>query len=396
MAKNGPAELLSTWGKRLFGKNEKAYTFFKKMMYAVIGFFRRFRVLTPGDIAYRIFKPDSTLYTGYITSVHSQGISGFVFTAGQEPVKVELLIDGRVINRSWSIQKIFYPSLYAGSSSGFYFPMNRVWRHLSRGQKLEILADKRALRYKAGPGRGKPIPNRGARRLADKNILDLIGSGKLITKFGRIQEPANENDQWAAKVFGNYSKLNSIFKKVTGKSLFVFYGVLLGFAREGGILAHDMDLDLAYFSELTDPEAVRREFKDIAEKLIDSGITVVPQTYKLQFGGKGISVTPCWISSEGFSCTFGYVGGTTSVRRSDILPLKRAKHKEYDLLLPNDPVAVARYLYGSGWEYPDPGWKWLPEYKNRPQILVGRLKEKDLRDLNRRIEARRNAGGAKN
>jgi len=41
---------------------------------------------------------------------------------------------------------------------------------------------------------------------------------------------------------------------------------------------------------------------------------------------------------------------------------------------PDNPLVVVAYLQGSG-------WKWLPEYKNRPHILAARLTDKDIREL---------------
>ena len=125
-------------------------------------------------------------------------------------------------------------------------------------------------------------------------------------------------------------------------------------------------------------DKVRIEFRGIAEKLIMAGVTVVAHSYKLSFGGVSLSMTPCWIANGSFSTTFGFVGDGFTVTREDILPLSVAKHDGFELLLPNNPQAVSAYVYGHGWKYPDPGWKWLPEYKNRPEILAARLTEADL------------------
>ncbi len=393
MARKGMPRTIAAFIKRLFGHYDGVYHFFKKIMYFCISFIRFFRIITPVDLVYRIFPARAPMDAGYVTKVNSRGITGLAFYSGKEPVKVDLLVDGKVINSTWSTQKVFFPSCYAGLTTGFYFPMKQIWQYILRGRKIEVLADGFPLRYRAGPGSGKTIPNRGVKRLSGKSIAELVSEGRLINKFGRIQGPRNESSQWASRVIGNYNELNEIFERLTGKSLFAFYGVLLGYAREGGVLAHDMDLDLAYFSEETDPDAVRREFKSITKKLIDAGITVKPHTYKLQFGGRGLSVTPCWISSGIFSSTFGYAGDGFSVKSSDIIPLKSVEHKGYKLLLPGNPAAVAKYLYGHGWKYPDPGWKWLSEYKNRPEILAARLKESDLKDLGKLVSSISNDGG---
>ena len=51
---------------------------------------------------------------------------------------------------------------------------------------------------------------------------------------------------------------------------------MLGYARDNGVMAHDCDLDLAYFSEKTTPSEVREEFFEIAEKLTKKGKKYYP------------------------------------------------------------------------------------------------------------------------
>ena len=394
MAKKGIFGAIASWLRLQLGGGSVIFRVIKAIGYFLLGLWGLINRISPRNLAYNLFPPQTPDFPGYVTVVDLNGLSGVAFRTNEtEPAMVDLLLDGVRINRTWASQKVTFPSRYHGSGDGFYFPMKRVWSQVPRAAKLEVMVGGSALRYGAGYGPGKALPNLGPKVIKGKSIVELSSKGFLITKFGRIQEPVNEAGPWIDKTFGGYVELNSIFEKVTGKSMFAFYGVMLGYAREGGVLAHDMDLDLAYFSELESPEKVKAEFLEISRILAGAGLDFMPHSYKLQFRRYNLSLTPCWISAGKFSCTFGYVGGDFSVNKGDILPLKTVEHGRYQLLLPNNPQAVAAYLYGQGWKYPDPGWKWLPEYKNRPDILAARLNDADLKELNILIASSNKQGG---
>ncbi|MFH2115517.1 MAG: hypothetical protein ABIJ86_13525 [Spirochaetota bacterium] len=394
MAKKGIIGAIASWLRLHLGGGSVVFRVIKAVGYFLVRLWGLINRITPRNLAYDLFPPQTPDFPGYVTVVDRNGISGVAFrTIEAEPAMVDLLLDGVRINRTWASQKATFPNRYRGCEDGFHFPMKRVWSQVPRTEKLEVIVGSSPLRYGAGPGLGPVLPNLGPKVIKGKSIIELSAAGFLITKFGRIQEPVNGTGPWVDKTFGGYVELNSIFEKVTGNSMFAFYGVMLGYAREGGVLAHDMDLDLAYFSEQSSPEKVKSEFLGIARKLVEAGLDFVPHSYKLQFRRYNLSLTPCWISDGKFSCTFGYVGGDFAVSRSDILPLRTVEHGKYQLLIPNNPQVVAAYLYGRGWKYPDPGWKWLPEYKNRPNILAARLSDADLKELEALATAIKTQGG---
>ncbi len=387
MAKKTFRKMLALNIKSIFGTHDSLYRLFKKVMYFFLWIVKKVHTLTPSNLSYYLFQPKDSSFPGYITFVTKKGIAGLAFSnEGSPPVCIELYIGETLINRTFATQKVRAPTKYAGLHCGFFLPMKEVWSHVPRSQSIKVLADGRPLTYRAGLQNERPLPNRGVNIIKNSDIEELINSGHLINKFGRIQKPRHESKAWSDKAFGNYERINKIFEQEFDKPLFAFYGVMLGFAREGGVLAHDLDLDLAYFSEKQSPEEVRKEFFEITKKLIQLDIPVQPFTYKLQFNHSGLSVTPCWISDGCFSSTFGYVGDGFTVQRDDIFPLAGVQHDGHQLWLPRNPQAVAAYLYGKGWKYPDPGWKWLSEYKNRPSIHQARLTEKDIRELLKQSE----------
>ena len=347
-----------------------------------------FRTLSFYNIKAYFYPVNPPDFPGYITEFNRKGISGIAFGVNKNnPLKVELLIDGKVINTTYASQKILFPTKYRGQFIGFYFPLKRIWQYISKDQKIEIRTEgDKLLRMHSGKGVGKALPKKYMSLVVEKNIIELIDEGRVINKFGRIQAHRDKSEGWLGKVSTSYTIINDLFEEKTGKSLFIFYGTMLGYARDGGVMAHDCDLDLAYFSEKTTPEDVRAEFFEITKKLINKGEKITPFIYKLLFNKRSLSVTPCWISDGVFSSTFGYVGDGYIVEKDDILPLKKVDFYGNELYLPNNPVNVAKYIYGRGWKYPDPGWKWLPEYKNYPQILEGRLTSLQVKTLEKMID----------
>ena len=328
--------------------------------------------------------------TGYITKAGRKGISGIALgTDINIPVKVKLLVDGQVINTTYAAQKTYYPLKYYGDFIGFYFPMKKVWSSIAKKEKIEVITGGKTLLYRAGVFSKKTIPNFG--RLpeklieTDKHITELIKQGRLINKFGRVQGARNINKHWSAKVLPSFTTLNNIFEKKINKQLFVFYGGLLGFARDKGIIAHDCDMDLAYFSDETDPDNVRAEFYKIAEELaFEYGEETSFSDNKINFDKMSLSITPVWINSDGeFSCTFAYVKDIFNVIKEDLLPVKKIEYEGYELNLPANPENIVKYIYGRGWKYPDPGWKWLTEYKTRTPIFRARLSSSQVKKLNK-------------
>jgi hypothetical protein len=352
---------------------------------------RAVRSLSMFNIAYYFYPMNPPDVPGYVTAAGRKGISGFA--SGKEsdiPLKIELLVDGQVINTTYAAQKIYYPFKYYGEFIGFYFPMKAVWNYINKRQKIEVHADGKPLKFRAGKRGNDLIPNYGNlqnnKDKSVKNITVNISEGNLINKFGRIQPPRNTNSGWTSKVFSSFETANELFEKEFGKKLYVFYGSLLGFAREGGIIPYDCDMDLAYFSEENDAKRVRNEFYEIAEKLGSERKDVLFSVSKINFPKMRISVTPTWITPDGdFACTFAYVGDKYKVTRDDVLPLQKIVYEGYELNLPANPVNIVKYVYGRGWKYPDPGWKWLIEYKLRPEIFKARLTNSQVKKLNKII-----------
>jgi hypothetical protein len=294
-----------------------------------------------------------------------------------EPVTVDLLLDGVIINSTTACQNVGAPDLHGGRC-GWRFGMREIWNQISSSQKLEIRVADTALRTQTGK---QYIPVRGSEPGPADRLLDLLAQDRVIDKFGRAISPIGARSGWHERVNEGFSRLRAELEERFGYTPFITYGLLLGFARNRAPIGSDHDWDLTYLSAHSDPAKVRDEFAEIVERLatIDDYWTVHP--YKIVWHRR-FSFTPSWIGPDGLRMSFGYAGDHVRVLRDDIFPLQEAPLAGMHLLAPRRPELVAEFIYGSGWRWPDAGWVWRTRWKNRPEQLAARINDETVARLN--------------
>ena len=317
---------------------------------------------------------------GGIHAITNKFISGWAGdTRSNEPVTVELLLDGVVINTTAAVQEVGAPDLNDGRC-GWRFGMRDIWQLIRSGQALTVrVADGPPLRTWRGKQRipiGGPEPADGS-----DTLLDLISAGLVVDKFGRAIRPVDARQAWQRRVTDGFALLRRELEDTFGYTPFLTYGMLLGYARQRAPITADHDCDVTYLSDRGEPDKVRVEFEQIVEHLvaIDDNRTVYP--YKIVWHGR-FSITPSWICPDGMRMTFGYVSDDAHVGRDDIFPLQEVQMGLMRLLVPRNAERVAEFIYGPGWRYPDSGWVWRTKWKTRPEQLAARLNPATVDRLN--------------
>ncbi len=324
-----------------------------------------------------------TRIKGRVTKVNQQEITGWCYSpTSPEPLEVVLLLDGVEINRTWATQKT-QQGVRRGKWIRFRFGMSSVWEHMRPGQKLSV---KTGDHYLAFQGETQFDVVEPEAEISDTHITEMLSAGWVINKFGRLHQPRLSNPKWKAKSHKHFSQISDALRSEFGLECFALYGVCLGFAREGTMMRHDLDLDVGYLSSQTRAQKVQEEFEAISRYFISVDRVANPFAYKLQFPGRGISLTPSWFDSDGtFFTTYGFVGvddPADQLQRSDVVPAQTVPwFDDKTLTLPANPAKMARYLYGPYWMYPDTGWKWFSEYRNRPEIAAARLSDQTVTAL---------------
>ena len=153
-----------------------------------------------------------------------------------------------------------------------------------------------------------------------------------------------------------------------GYEAFLNSGTLLGIIREGGLIGHDDDVDLAVVLKANTPEAAAAEWQTltqtlIAHDLIEPNQQNDPAIVKLRFdGATEIDLFPAW-QQDGRFFVYPYSNG--DVPAEAVFPLQSCAVTGQPL--PADPQEMLTQNYGPNWPKPDPLFK-FPWQKAKAQF----------------------------
>jgi hypothetical protein len=142
----------------------------------------------------------------------------------------------------------------------------------------------------------------------------------------------------------------------------VSYGCLLGAVREGRMIGHDSDSDLAYLSAHTHPADIVRESYRMEREMRTLGWKVVRMSgadLKLFLplpDGRSVHVDVFGAFHVGD--TFYQLGGRSGhLPREALTPASTVVLEGVELAAPADPERVLEFLYGPSWRVPDPSFQ---------------------------------------
>lgn len=204
------------------------------------------------------------------------------------------------------------------------------------------------------------------------NVTDKGGNPLVLDKYGRLTRPlsaerSEDRDDFLAQV----DALMTTLREDAGVPSFVTYGTLLGAVRNGALIGHDNDVDIAYLSECADPVDVVREGYRVERVLTERGWIVRR--------GSGTRVNVRLTQPDGsirFVDVFTahwvdgvfYMPSDTGFRipREAILPLSTVQIHGRAMPAPADPEPLLAATYGPGWATPDPSFKYeTPRWLSR-------------------------------
>lgn len=156
-----------------------------------------------------------------------------------------------------------------------------------------------------------------------------------------------------AQVEAHLSALNS-----AGYETFLNSGTLLGVVRDGKLIDHDDDIDLAVMLKADTAQEAAAQWRDLREVLKRDGLfdAVTYQgneIFKLTPVGEiEIDLFPAW-QEDGRVFVYPHTFGTLA--REDVLPLQRCAIT--GLNQPAEPEKMLVENYGPNWRQPDPLFK---------------------------------------
>ena len=103
-------------------------------------------------------------------------------------------------------------------------------------------------------------------------MTDSDGHGLVLDKWGRLTRPLSaEGADVVDELIDQVARLLTTCRTRPGSPAFISYGTLLGAVRDGQLIGHDNDLDVAYVSRQPFPVDVVREGYRVERVLLDAG-----------------------------------------------------------------------------------------------------------------------------
>lgn len=230
----------------------------------------------------------------------------------------------------------------------------------------------------------------------DGTILMIMSDGGRLDKKGEIRPSAADMRRRQDRDLEIYSAVRKFFEQRIGRTLFLLYGTLLGYHRDGDLIPGDDDFDAGYVSDKNDPVAVKQETKEIIVELVREGFTVSfnrkgrlfrVQLDRSETDGGHIDIHPIWFQ-DGKVWIHNLLAMPSS--RDDYLPGTDGTLRAVAVSAPRKPEVFLSGNYGPGWTTPDPGFRYYPSrvdpaiLQNLEKALISVLEYNELADRIRR------------
>jgi SAM-dependent methyltransferase len=192
------------------------------------------------------------------------------------------------------------------------------------------------------------------------------GIPQVINKWGRVSRSFEGRDPALIQdVLDATEALIRLVKKRAGLDLFVTGGTLLGPVRDGHIMPHDDDADLAYLSIQSNPSDIALESFHLEQILQAEGHETVRHSaghLQIMFPGAALE-DRFYVDIFTYFVVGGWFHGTFHAREPatdvNVLPLRPVQVNGRTLPGPASPEQMLTAIYGPAWRTPDPAFRFI-------------------------------------
>jgi SAM-dependent methyltransferase len=198
---------------------------------------------------------------------------------------------------------------------------------------------------------------------AELHLRDRHGHPLAVDRAGHLTRVFSDTESGVRRhiVEGAARALGQLRDQI-GIDAHLSYGCLLGAVRDGHMIGHDSDADLAYLSAHTHPADIMRESFRMERELRKLGWKVLRMSgadLKLFLplpDGRVVHIDIFGAFHVGD--TFYQLGGRSgTLPREALTPASNVVLEGVELAAPADPERVLAFLYGPSWRVPDPSFQ---------------------------------------
>lgn len=193
-----------------------------------------------------------------------------------------------------------------------------------------------------------------------------------MNKWDRLG-PVFEGDETGVqeRLLDNAVRLVAVLEDL-GYPVYIVGGTLLGAMRNGALMAHDDDIDLAFLCDEKNPLDISLVSMRMQRQLEEAGFTPIRHslahlqvTFFREDGSTDhyIDIFTGFIEDDLYSQPFALRG--PEVTSSDLLPVQRMEISGRKLPAPANPDAWLTYAYGENWRVPDPTFTFMTPSSTR-------------------------------
>ncbi|WP_231363387.1 LicD family protein [Thioalkalivibrio sp. ALM2T] len=270
------------------------------------------------------------------------------FASGGDELSV--LVDGRFL-RQVGVQR------RGGGRGRFQFHVRR--------EVLAVLPSSCSLTLALPDGRVLPFGRAPALELVCPHgtgaLPALLDAGHFVDKKGYLVAPDARVEVDHDRYLAIYEQARACFENQLGRPLFLLYGTLLGYVREGDFIPGDDDFDVGYYSSGSTVDDVREEAKRLVVELVLAGFVCsfnrAGRLFRLRrmCDGPGVhlDVRPVWFEQ---GHVWAHKQACLPLTAEDFLPAEEGGLRGTTVHLPRHPEGFLAAYYGEGWRVPDPGY----------------------------------------